>query len=492
MSTAKYFAIGFIFYFFIQFLYITMEPIMPFIIGIKISVLVMIGLLKGPMQGLAFGSANSFALTVFLLLCVGVGIYPKISPTTLYWYLSLSIFVTLPYMIYGYLPATLFRKHSKISSALLGFFISVLINSIFLLLIYGSIFWFLDDLLWIFILGILSISISSIKLRSKAETLVKGQEFSSVEVKLLVDEAKQRDFGKGIARINQNNMLRLGVKAGDIIEIIGNKTTAAAVWPAYKEDQNKDVIRLDEVMRRNAGAQINDHVAVRRAKVNEALSIVIAPLETRLNVDEDFTNFVKNRLMEKSLVEGNEILVTMLGHFIPFKVISTDPKGVIKVVSTTELKILESAISPLQENIVAQGVLETTERQKDNLVEASSKSVEKLEPIEKEVVEQTETTYQLQGVLVLPDQSELPIGLKRIIGREDLAKYVSPQKAWWISKEHCTIFQEGGSFYIEDKSSTNGTKLNGIEIRNMGKQKLNDNDEIIIADVIKILFKLKT
>jgi hypothetical protein len=65
------------------------------------------------------------------------------------------------------------------------------------------------------------------------------------------------------------------------------------------------------------------------------------PLETRLNVDEDFTNFVKNRLMEKSLVEGNEILVTMLGHFIPFKVISTDPKGVIKVVSTTELKILE-------------------------------------------------------------------------------------------------------------------------------------------------------
>jgi predicted component of type VI protein secretion system len=76
-------------------------------------------------------------------------------------------------------------------------------------------------------------------------------------------------------------------------------------------------------------------------------------------------------------------------------------------------------------------------------------------------------------------------------GADINAHVVSLQKVWWISKQHCTIFQQEGSFYIEDKLSTNGTKLNGIEIRDMGKQKLNDNDEIIIADVIKVLFKLR-
>jgi len=497
MSAARYFAIGFIFHFFITFIFwfLSMGPLVHFIVGIKISVLIIIGLLKGPAQGLTFGLANFFARIVFSLLFIGI--HPEIPTDILYkfWYeyLLISIIVTASYMIYGYLPTTLYKKRSKISSAFIGFFISMLIDSILSLLIFGSIFWLLNELLWIFILGSLSISISSVKLKSKAETLVKGQEISGVEAKLLVDEAKQRDFGKGIARINQINMLRLGVKNGDIIEITGNKTTAVAAWPAYNEDQNKDIIRLDEVTRRNAGVDINDHVVVRKAKVNEALSIVIAsPMETCLNVDEDFINYVKKRLMGKCLVEGDETLVTMLGHFIPFKVISTDPKGIVRVVSSTELEILESAVSTVQEKIVAQTILETTEKLKDNLVKVSGEFVKKLETIKGEVVEQTETTYQLQGVLVLPDQSELPIGLKRVIGREDLAKYVSPQKAWWISKQHCTIFQEGESFYIEDKSSTNGTRLNGIEIRNMGKQKLNDNDEIIIADVVKILFKLKT
>jgi hypothetical protein len=338
----------------------------------------------------------------------------------------------------------------------------------------------------------LSIAITSIKLKSEEKTPIESKEFRSAELKLLVNEARQRDVGKGIARINQTNMLRLGINAGDILEIAGSKITAAAAWPAYSEDQDKEIIRLDEVTRNNAGADINAQVVVRKAKVDNAIRIVLAPTQMRLNVDEDFVNFVKNRLIEKSLVEGNEILVMMLGHGIPFKVISTDPKGIVKVVPTTELEILESINSSVRENIVTQQIVETIESQKYNLAKASGEPIEKLENVIKEgSVEQTETAYQLHGVLVLPDQSELSIGLKRDIGREDLAKYVSPQKVWWISKNHCTIFQQEGSFYIEDKLSTNGTKLNGAEIRNMGKQKLNDNDEIIIADVVKILFKLR-
>jgi transitional endoplasmic reticulum ATPase len=81
-------------------------------------------------------------------------------------------------------------------------------------------------------------------------------------------------------------------------------------------------------------------VIVRPAKVKEALNVTLAPVDMRLNVDEDFTNFVKNRLMERTLVEGDTTIVMMLGHAIPFVVTKTLPLGIVKVTAETKLTIL--------------------------------------------------------------------------------------------------------------------------------------------------------
>jgi transitional endoplasmic reticulum ATPase len=160
------------------------------------------------------------------------------------------------------------------------------------------------------------------------------------EIQLRVGDARQRDVGRGIARIDQKTMQRLGISAGDVIEICGKRTTSAIAWPAYSEDQNRDLLRIDGFTRKNAGVAINEYVIVRPAKVKPALSITLAPVDMRLNVDEDFTNFVKNRLMERTLVEGDTTLVMMLGHAIPFTTTKTRPHGIVKVTAETKLTIL--------------------------------------------------------------------------------------------------------------------------------------------------------
>jgi transitional endoplasmic reticulum ATPase len=160
------------------------------------------------------------------------------------------------------------------------------------------------------------------------------------EVQLRVGDARQRDVGRGIARIDQRTMQKLGISAGDVIEIVNKRTTSAIAWPAYSEDQNRDIIRIDGFTRKNSGVAINEYVVVRPAKVKTALSLTLAPVDMRLNVDEDFTNFVKNRLMERTLVEGDTTLVMMLGHAIPFTVSKTRPHGIIKVTAETRLTIL--------------------------------------------------------------------------------------------------------------------------------------------------------
>jgi transitional endoplasmic reticulum ATPase len=135
-------------------------------------------------------------------------------------------------------------------------------------------------------------------------------------------------------------MQSLGISAGDVIEICGKRTTSAIAWPAYSEDQNRDLLRIDGFTRKNAGVAINEYVVVRGAKVKPALSITLAPVDMRLNVDEDFTNFVRNRLMERTLVEGDTTLVMMLGHAIPFTTTKTRPHGIVKVTAETKLTIL--------------------------------------------------------------------------------------------------------------------------------------------------------
>jgi transitional endoplasmic reticulum ATPase len=160
------------------------------------------------------------------------------------------------------------------------------------------------------------------------------------EIQIRVGDARQRDVGRGIARIDQRTMQKLGISAGDVIEIVNKRTTSAIAWPAYSEDQNRDIIRIDGFTRKNSGVAINEYVVVRPARVKTALGITLAPVDMRLNVDEDFTNFVKNRLMERTLVEGDTTLVMMLGHAIPFTVSKTRPHGIVKVTAETRLTIL--------------------------------------------------------------------------------------------------------------------------------------------------------
>jgi transitional endoplasmic reticulum ATPase len=160
------------------------------------------------------------------------------------------------------------------------------------------------------------------------------------EVQLRVGDARQRDVGRGIARIDQKTMQKLGISAGDVIEIAGKRTTSAIAWPAYSEDQGRTILRIDGFTRKNAGVAINEYVIIRRGNVKNATSIALSPVGMRLNVDEDFTNFVKTRLMERTFVEGDVTLVMMLGQAIPFTVTKTRPHGIIRMTYETNLQIL--------------------------------------------------------------------------------------------------------------------------------------------------------
>ena len=165
------------------------------------------------------------------------------------------------------------------------------------------------------------------------------------EVVLRVAEAKQKDVTRGKVRIDLSIMRELGVEAGDVVEILGKRSTVAIVWPSYPEDEGKGIIRMDGVMRKNAGVSIGDKVVVRRAEVKEALMVklAVATQSYTISTDTNFVNYVLKRLVDYPLVEGDNVLIPVLGQSIPFIVVQTKPSGPVVVKEGTKLIILEKS-----------------------------------------------------------------------------------------------------------------------------------------------------
>jgi transitional endoplasmic reticulum ATPase len=145
-------------------------------------------------------------------------------------------------------------------------------------------------------------------------------------------------------------MQKLGITAGDFVEIHGKKMTVAVAWPAYAEDQGQEVVRMDGLIRRNAGVALNEYVNIRKADVKEAEAIVFAPTDVRLSVDVEFVTFVKRRFINMPFIEGDMALLSIFGSAVPLTVTRTRPRGPVKITETAQVQVL-SEPTPQQKGI---------------------------------------------------------------------------------------------------------------------------------------------
>ena len=163
----------------------------------------------------------------------------------------------------------------------------------------------------------------------------------SSEVVLKVAEARSRDVGRSIVRIPVRVMKRLGIEPGDYVEIVGRKSAYAQVWPAYPEDEDKDIIRMDGIIRQNAGVGIGDTVKVRKASLKPAQRVVLAPTEP-VRVDPEYLK--KQILLGKPVARGQAIDVPFYGGAIRFVVVQVQPGPAAYVSIDTEVTVREEPV----------------------------------------------------------------------------------------------------------------------------------------------------
>lgn len=103
---------------------------------------------------------------------------------------------------------------------------------------------------------------------------------------------------------------------------------------------------------------------------------------------------------------------------------------------------------------------------------------------------------QTNARLILSDRTIELEEKEALFGKEDFINDVPTTKIQYISKKskpHFRIIKENDRFYLEDDKSTNGTKVNDIEINpkkgGNGKQELKDGDRIVIANILNVQFQ---
>ncbi|PUA33083.1 MAG: AAA family ATPase [Zestosphaera tikiterensis] len=165
------------------------------------------------------------------------------------------------------------------------------------------------------------------------------------EYVLRVVEARKNEALRGKVRIPERVLAKIDAEVGDVIEIVGRRSTAAIAWPALPEEEDKDIIRMDGILRKNANVSIGDKVIVRQATVREAAVVKIAPGEQtiQLSRSESSLKAVKKRLLDYVLMEGDIVPLQLLGSVTYLYVVQTRPSGPVILTDETQLIIVDKS-----------------------------------------------------------------------------------------------------------------------------------------------------
>jgi transitional endoplasmic reticulum ATPase len=179
-------------------------------------------------------------------------------------------------------------------------------------------------------------------------------------MRLQVANLPPMEGSRGFARLPMSAMTSLGLNEGDVIEIVGKRTTTARALRPYAEDAGLDIIRLDGLQRSNARVGSGDFIEIRKAQSKPATRVVFAPAQDNIRLQGSATA-LKRSFANRPLTEGDIVATT--GHQridsnmpeevramlnapafalqeIRLTVVSASPKGIVHIGPETQIELL--------------------------------------------------------------------------------------------------------------------------------------------------------
>ena len=148
-------------------------------------------------------------------------------------------------------------------------------------------------------------------------------------ITVYVEEAKKRDIGRNIIRIDPKTMKDLNIRVGDVIGLYGNKESAGIAWTGYPKDNDLGIIRIDSRLMKNTGTKVGDKIQISKADVKVAIRVDLAPIEGKILLNPKLESLIKRKFNNYPITIDDIIVINIeLNQEIVFKIINLEPEGI--------------------------------------------------------------------------------------------------------------------------------------------------------------------
>ncbi|HSC69736.1 MAG TPA: AAA family ATPase, partial [Candidatus Methylomirabilis sp.] len=162
-----------------------------------------------------------------------------------------------------------------------------------------------------------------------------------------VAEAFVEDVGKGLARLDADDLKRLRAAPGDMLLIKGRRSTVARAAQAPPSHCGQLLILIDGTTRDNAQAGVDEYVTVRKVPFKAAESLLLAPVQAGQSAPtEEEIPHLRQLLLGVPVTHGDRLQITFLGaRPRSFTVEGAAPRGALLISTDTAISFKVPEVS---------------------------------------------------------------------------------------------------------------------------------------------------
>jgi transitional endoplasmic reticulum ATPase len=192
---------------------------------------------------------------------------------------------------------------------------------------------------------------------SPSELVEAGESAPSLAVKdetgaprMRVAEAFIDDMGRGFVRMDTEDLKRLQAAPGDVLQIIGRRSTVARAAQAPGTHCGQQLALIDGTTRGNAQIGVDEWVTIRKVPYKAADTLLLSTVQAgRTDPTEQEIPHLRHLLQGIAVVPGDRLQVTFLGSRPQsFLVEGSAPRGAVLVSNNTSISFKVSEVSTAQ------------------------------------------------------------------------------------------------------------------------------------------------
>ena len=166
-------------------------------------------------------------------------------------------------------------------------------------------------------------------------------------MQLRVAEAFVEEVGKGLARLDKDDLARLHAVPGDVLMITGRRSTVARAAQAPATHCGQQLLLVDGTTRANAEIGVDEWATVRKVPFKPANSLLLAPVQAGVPMpSEAEIPHLRHLLSGIPVVLGDTLQVTFLGSRPRmFTVEGAAPRGAILITNDTVISFRPVEVS---------------------------------------------------------------------------------------------------------------------------------------------------